>query len=443
VSIASPTHKLFLSLALVLCVAGSVPAIADSAGAAGGRAASAAPLGGVNIASLDRVRSLASVDREIALASALHAKVVRVELPWSQFEPSGPNQIDPRALAVSDRLISDAAEAGIGVIAMVDSSPCWASSAPASLLRGCLPGGSSKANAWGPSNLASYAAFVAYLSQRYGTRLAAIEIWNEPDQANENYLAGPNKAQRYAAILRAAYPAIKQVNPGLPVLGGSFVGSNGAFLRALYAAGIKGYYDGLAVHFYTLTLAALRATHELQLANGDRAPLWLDEFGWSSCWPHERIQQEQGCVTGQTQAANITNTFRALARTPYVAAETIYKLQSTRSEDFGMLSVAGARKPAFAALSRVLASPHGGPGPVHLSLRRAGGRVVASGSGPVGDFMELEALQGSVLRYRALFTLDRFNHYSLALPRALGASGLHVRVYQYWAGLGAVAQRSI
>jgi hypothetical protein len=396
----------------------------------------------VNIASLRRATSLAGVDREVALARALHAKVVRVELPWSEFEPSGPTP-DPRALAVSDRLMGDAAAAGIRVIAMVESSPCWASSAPVPLLRACPPGVPSKANAWPPSDTAAYAAFVAYLAQRYGTGLAAIEVWNEPDQANEDYLAGPDKVQRYAAILRAAYPAIKRVTTQVPVLAGSLVGSNGAFLRALYAAGIKGYYDGLAVHFYTLTLASLRALHEVQLANGDPMPLWLDEFGWSSCWPRERVQQEQACVTGPAQAANIADSFHALARAPWVAADVVYKLQSAPKEDFGVLSASGAREPAFAALSRVLASPYGGVSPVTLSLRRTGGRVLASGSGPVGDFMELEAFQGSRLRYQALFTLDRFNRYSLALPRALGSHGLQVRVYQYWAGLGAAAQRTV
>ena len=68
----------------------------------------------------------------------------------------------------------------------------------------------------------------------------------------------------------------------------------------------------------------------MQVANGDTKPLWLDEFGWSSCWPRYRIQQEQACVTPQTQALNITNTFRALARTPYVAAEVLYQAAGTR-----------------------------------------------------------------------------------------------------------------
>ncbi len=284
----------------------------------------------------------------------------------------------------------------------------------------------------------------AWASQpHYGTHLAAIEVWNEPDQSNQHYFAGPDKPQRYAAILRAAYPAIKLVNPQVPVLAGSLVGSNGVFLRALYAAGIKGYYDGLSVHFYTLVLASLRAIHEVQLASGDTKPLWLNEFGWSSCWPRHRTQQEQACVTAPMQGANLLDTFHALAHTPYMAAEVVYALQDSVTEDFGVLSLTGAHKPSFAALSGALASPFGNARPVTLSLSLRSGQVVASGSGPVGDYMELEGFQGSVLRYRALFTLDRFNRYSIALPRVLGTGGLRVRVYQYWAGQGREAQKSI
>jgi polysaccharide biosynthesis protein PslG len=404
---------------------------------------SLAPLGGVNVTGDSGGLPLKLADREIARARQLHAKLVRIEVQWSALEPSGPGHVDQAALAYLDRLVSDAATGGIRVIATADSTPCWESSAPASLLRKCGPGRWSRADAWPPREPAAYAAFVAYLAARYGERLAAIEVWNEPDQANEDYFAGPEKPQRYAAVLRAAYSAIKQTNPNVQVLAGSLVGSNGVFLRALYAAGIKGYYDGLAVHFYNLTLGSLRAIHEVQLANGDHTPLWLDEFGWSSCWPRQRSQQEQACVTPKIQAANITNAFRSLAHTPYVAAELLYKLQDTTLEDFGVLNAKGARKPAFAALSKVLASPFGGPSPVTLTLSRRHGAILASGSGPVGDYMQLEALQSGVLRYKALFTLDRFNDYAIPLPRALGTHGLTVRVYQYWQGSGRDAQRSI
>jgi polysaccharide biosynthesis protein PslG len=424
-------HRLLLLALLAVCALSASPA-------------AAAPLGGVNVIGLGHATTVAKIDSAIATAQALHAGVVRAELPWSALEPRTQGSIDPGQLALADRLLSDAAGAHIRVIATIDSTPCWDSSAPAALLRSCTPGHATQANAWPPRDPSAYAAFVGYLAQRYGSRLAAIEVWNEPDQANQDYLAGPEKPQHYAAILRAAYPAIKQANPAVLVLGGSLVGSNGVFLRELYRAGIKGYYDGLAVHFYTLALGSLRAIHEVQLANGDSKPLWLDEFGWSSCWPRYRTQQEQPCVTPHQQGANLTDIFRSLARTPYVAAEVAYKLQSTTAEDFGVLSANGRRKPAFAPLAQVLAAPLSGrPAPVVLRLRTRAGRVQASGSGPAGDYMGLEAFQGTTLRYRALFVLNRFNRYSLALPRVLGTHGLRVRVFQYWAGVGAGAQRSI
>ena len=401
-----------------------------------------ASLGGVNATSIGFGTSLAKVDQQIAWAHSLNAHAIRVEIPWSAFEPAQ-GRIDPQALAFADHLVNQAAGAGIKVVALAIWTPCWASSAPASLLRKCKPGGGSgKAQAWPPNDPSAYGTFVAFLAARYGAKLAAIEVWNEPDQSNENYFAGPNKARRYAALLRAAYPAIKRANPSMSVLGGSLVGSNGDFLRALYAAGIKGYYDGLSVHFYNLVLASLRYLHGVQLANHDSKPLWLNEFGWSSCWPRQRTQQEQGCVTRQAQAANLANVFRSLARTPWVAGEIVYELQGSRSEDFGVLTETGAHKPSFGALRTVLISPLGKPSLVIVHLKRRGGRVVASGSGPVGDYMQLEAFSGGRAVYRALFTLDRFNRYSLALPRVIGTH-LRVSVFQYWMGTAKAASASI
>jgi hypothetical protein len=400
------------------------------------------PLAGVNATGITFGMSLAKVDQQIAWAQSLRAHAIRVELPWSTLEPIQ-GKIDMRALAFADHLVNQASAAGIKLIAVVMWSPCWASSAPEQLLRKCRLGSSGKARAWPPSNPEAYGSFTAFLAARYGPKLAAIEVWNEPDQANEDYFAGPNKAQRYAGVLRAAYPAIKRADPQMPVLGGALVGSNGAFLRALYAAGIKGYYDGLSVHFYNLVLASLRYLHEVQLANHDPKPLWLDEFGWSSCWPRQRIQQEQGCVTRQVQATNLANVFRSLARTPWVAAEIVYELQGSRSEDFGALTETGGRKPSFEALRDVFVSPLGKPSPVSVRLSHRRGRIVASGAGPVGDYLQLEAFNGRRAVYRALFTLDRFNRYSLVLPRALDARRLRVNVFQYWMGTAKAASASI
>jgi hypothetical protein len=436
-----PARWLVAACAAALLATFVAPGAARAAPSA--RSAIAPPLGGVNVIGLFDGSTLRYADRDIAAARSLGANVVRAELKWSALEPRRAGEIDPRALAFTDRLINDAAAAGVRVIFTVDSTPCWASSAPAPLLGRCRAGASTAANSWPPTATAPYAAVTSFLAARYGTRLAGIEIWNEPDHSNELYFAGPRKVERYAALLRAAYTAIKQANPAVVVLGGSLVGANGLFLRALYREGIKGYYDGLAVHFYSLELASLRAFHEVQLANGDSTPLWLDEFGWSSCYPTKRLQEEQPCVTPQVQAQNLSDIVRSVSRTPYVAAEVVYNLQNSGSESFGLLASNGRPKPAFAALRRALASPFSSAHRVTLSLRRRRSHVVAAGAGPVGDYIQLEVFRKRVLRYRVLFTLNRFNRYSITLPAALGTRGLQVRVFQYWTGLGRGAMKGI
>lgn len=437
VALALPIALVTLSMAGLACMTTADALERPSSS----HAAGAVQLRGVNIGGVELTSAQAS--RDLAAAHALHANVVRTMVSWSVLQPVEPGQFDQHALAALDHLVTVAAEDHIRTILAVDGTPCWASSAPQRLLLKCTPEHPGKANSWPPRDPNAYATFVAFLAQRYGSHLAAIEIWNEPDQANEAYFAGLHKPQRYAELLRAAYPAIKQADPNVPVIAGSLVGYNGKFLRALYAAGIKGYYDGLAVHFYTLTLASLRQFRSVQLANGDSKPLWLDEFGWSSCWPRQRIQQEQACVTRKVQARNIANMYRSLSRTSYIAADVLYKLRGSRREDFGVLNGRGKRKPAFATLAHVLASPFGAVSRVKLRLRRHGDHVVASGSAPVGDYMRLEAFEGGELRFRALFTLNRFNRFSIALPPVLGTSGLRVRVWQDWLGRGRAAQKSI
>jgi hypothetical protein len=391
-------------------------------------------MGGLNLGTLSFSASASSLAHTMALARTLHAQVVRVEIPWTVLEPYGPGQVDQGALAYTDQLVADAQAHGIKLIMFAEGTPCWASSAPAPILAKCVPGQPSAAAAWPPTNDADFARYTAFLAQRYGADLAALEIWNEPDQVNEHYLAGPEKPLRYAELLRAAYPAIKAVAPTLPVLGGSLVGSNGAFLRALYKDGAKGYYDGLSVHFYHLTLASLRSIHEVQVENGDNTPLWLNEFGFSSCWPRHKIQQEQACVTRQQQASNLASLVHSVAHVPYVASAVVYKLQNSTGEEFGVVTTSGTHKLSFGALANAFASPLASPGRVRLRLRRAGGSLIAFGSAPPGDYMRLEVKQHGQLRYHALFTLNRANGYALRLPAALGTSGLSVSVYQYSLG---------
>src|SRR5262249_37427538 len=124
-------------------------------------------------------------------------------------------------------------------------------------------------------------------------------------------------------------------------------------------------------------------------------------------------------------------------------AAMVYKLQDSRAEDFGAVTTAGGPKPAFKALSEAFDRPTGSYSRVTLQLHRKGRHLVASGTGPVGDFMQLEAFQGRKLRYRARVHPDRFNRYSIPLPPLLGTHHLRVRVFQYWTGPSRSATRHV
>jgi hypothetical protein len=267
----------------------------------------------------------------------------------------------------------------------------------------------------------------AALSARYGSRLAGFEVWNEPDQANEYYLAGPNKAARYANILKAAYTSVKAASPSTKVLGGTFVGGNGNFLRALYAQGIKGYYDILSVHFYDETLYSVRETRKVQRANGDNKPMWLGEFGYSSCYPRLKTQGGQNCVTRKIQATKLGDVFRGLRKVSYMQGAIVYNISDQSDYDTGLFDNAGRKKPAFSAIASIFKrSKISKPRKIKLKLKRSGSSVVASGSGPGADFYEIDVRKGGQLRYRAIIKLSRNLTFKAKLPRQLGTSGMKV-----------------
>src|ERR1700733_11887244 len=112
-----PSGLPLLALATVLAF---LTAAAGVSPAQSARSAASSPLGGVNIVGVGGV-PLSSADQAIAQAHALHAQIVRTEVPWSVVEPLGPGQLSSSALAFMDRLVADASSAGIKVVMMVDS----------------------------------------------------------------------------------------------------------------------------------------------------------------------------------------------------------------------------------------------------------------------------------------------------------------------------------
>jgi len=384
--------------------------------------------------------SQAELDRTIDLAARSGAKVVRVEADWAALEPRAQGERATEAVLALDRVIVGAANRGMRTLLFIVRTPCWASAAPADVRGSCSGPAANRpeVSRYRPADPSSAVPISTFLAGRYASRLAAFQIWNEPDQSNEKYWAGTNKVATYVAMTRALYRPLKAAAPQVPVLAGSFVGTNGEWLKAMYAAGIKGSYDGLAVQFYNRTLYGLRATRAVQRAHGDSTPLWLTEFGYTSCYRRggPAIQIDQPCVSRAAQARGLADVLTGIRSRPWIAAAVQYALHDDApgGYTFGLADVNGRLKPAYAAVRRVLTRRTRSPRRPRIRLRASRGRVVASGTASLAELLTLRVERRGVLRFRATLVADRRNRWRIVLPASLGTRGLTVRLSAGWTG---------
>jgi hypothetical protein len=380
--------------------------------------------------------SSAHLSSDVAAARKAHLGAVRVQAFWAAIEPSASGSYDSGQLAQLDAAVDAIAKARMKVILFADGTPCWASSAPT---KNDCGSASTPASVYRypPSDPQSFAAFSKFLVQRYGAKLAAYEVWNEPDHSNELYWAGPDKVAKYVALTKAVYPAVKSVAPRLPVLAGSFVGTNGAWLKAMYAAGIKGSYDGLAVHFYDVPLFGLRNTRAIQRQYRDSKPLWLTEFGWSSCYRKggPAALLEHACLTTTGQRNASTDVIKAVSHTSWVKAAILYTMRDeSTAYRFGLLDSKGHSKPLLTGLTKLLAKPVKASLPApHIRLSVSKGHLVASGTASITDFYTLQIKANGQLRFRATLRTDRFGKFRIVMPTVIPRSGVTAAFRSTWA----------
>jgi polysaccharide biosynthesis protein PslG len=371
-------------------------------------------------------RTAAELDR----AKRLGMRIARLEVQWSVLEPER-GRIDGNALGRLDAAVGAARRRGMKVFLLFLSTPRWATTAPV---------GAGDGSNYPPRNPRDAILAATTLASRYAGDLAAFEVWNEPDHQNELYWAGPNKVPQYVALAKALYGPLKQAAPQVPVLAGAFVGTNGAWLRALYREGIKGHYDALSFHFYDLTLRGLRDTRKVMREFGDGGvPVWLGEIGWSSC--RGRTQLGHLCVTRGSQARQSADLVRALRRTSWVRGAVFFTLQDDGEFDFGAYDRAGRRKPLATALRREITRRRpAATRRVTLRLSTVRGRTRVSGTGPGADTFSL-LVETPRYRYTGELRLGRDGRFRFDLPAVLGTRGLRVRVTHNWTGRRAIARR--
>lgn len=213
---------------------------------------------------------------------------VRIAQGWDDIQHSGPTA--PYNWTYLDRVVPKIVSRGLKpMFEITFNTPAWAKP----------PGTGLEVL---PTDIPAFSRYVTALVQRYGTRIRAWEIFNEP--------IFHNKVEAYAPVLKAAYEAIKAVDPGAEVvLGGNPLdfGSGVRWLQALYTMGYGKYFTAVGVHPYDYINppsnpngnwkymeGVTPSLRSVMAANGDAAKkIWITEIGYASCHPTNTAWTEQ------------------------------------------------------------------------------------------------------------------------------------------------------
>jgi hypothetical protein len=132
---------------------------------------------------------------------------------------------------------------------------------------------------------AAFAAYVRAMVGRYRGKVAAWEIWNEPN-IQPFWSPRPDPAL-YAALLAAAYDAAKSADPDCVIVAGALAGPDAEFLEGMYAHGAAGKFDVLSYHNYGQQLSmatewpAVERLRAVMARHGDaEKPIWHTENGF-------------------------------------------------------------------------------------------------------------------------------------------------------------------
>ncbi|MCP5095697.1 MAG: hypothetical protein GY943_09110 [Chloroflexi bacterium] len=146
-----------------------------------------------------------------------------------------------------DRIVEQANGADLKLLVRIDRQPLWSvENLPDERIRDNQP----------PENLQDFGDFCFVLADRFRGRIAAYQVWNEPNLDREWGDLPPNPAE-YTALLQTCYEGIKQADPDAIVISAGLAPTgtplpdampDDEFLQGMYAAGAAAYFDVLGLN---------------------------------------------------------------------------------------------------------------------------------------------------------------------------------------------------
>lgn len=232
------------------------------------------------------------------LGTHLGMKWIKLQLPWEDMQPNGPDDISPFFQRVQ-LYIEDADRRQFNILLSIVKAPNWARS----VVQEDGP----------PDDPQAFARFLTLLLGEFGGAIDAIEVWNEPNLIREWRGSLPFTGAGYMQLFAPAYQAIRAYSSSITIITaglaptGNTEGSvdDRAYMQQMYANGLGSYRDVvIGVHPYSWANAPdatccgtrgwdddphfffadnLRDYRQIMNAGGHGdIDMWATEFGWAT-----------------------------------------------------------------------------------------------------------------------------------------------------------------
>jgi hypothetical protein len=182
------------------------------------------------------------IEEDLDLVNEMGFGWVKQKFAWREIEGIEKGKFDWYR---PDRIVDKAEKAGLNLVIRLDRQPFWSE-----------PEENRWFNNQPPGNLQDFGDYCGAVANRYSGRIAAYEVWNEPNLSREWGERAPNPVE-YTELLKVCYEAIKEADPDAIVISAGLaptgteselVVPDTKFLQGMYDAGAANYFDVLGVN---------------------------------------------------------------------------------------------------------------------------------------------------------------------------------------------------
>ena len=167
---------------------------------------------------------------------------VKQSFAWRDIEPIEKGKFDWYR---PDLIVEMVEGAGLDLLVRIDRQPFWSQEEDWPPLENAPP-----------ADLQDFADFCGILAERFRGRIAAYQVWNEPNLSREWGDDPPSPAE-YTELLKVCYEAIKESDPEAIVVSAGLAPTGTGlplampdvdFLEGMYDAGAAEYFDVLGIN---------------------------------------------------------------------------------------------------------------------------------------------------------------------------------------------------